>query len=113
MKLDQTITKKQYLHYKLVVYLVIIIMIVISGWASYLTWLNPLGLNPELDPKQHNGALPFTPPVEFESSITLPDGRPIILNDRELESSPTVAEVFEELHSMPQLTDEEFQEKSQ
>ena len=51
------------------IYVVITIAIAISSWQTYQRWLNPLGLKPEANPKQHDGSQEFTPPVEFESSV--------------------------------------------
>ena len=65
----------------------------------------------EVNPKQHNGAQEFTPPTVFESSVTLPDGRPtstLILKEEAEQASPLTEEdlaVFDELDKM----DEEYQ----
>ena len=51
------------------IYVIITIAIAISSWQTYQRWLNPLGLKPEANPKQHDGSQEFRPPVEFESSV--------------------------------------------
>lgn len=56
-------------HIKLIFYSVVIIMIAVSAYTEYQHWLNPLGLNPEKDPKQHDGSQPFNPDPEWKSSI--------------------------------------------
>ena len=63
------ITKKQHLLFKTIIYVVTVLIISITGYADYLRWLNPLGLKPEANPKQHDGSQEFTPPIEWESSI--------------------------------------------
>jgi len=104
---------------KRIFYLGVSVCLLISAIGAYQTWLNPLGLKPEVNPKQHNGAQPFAPPNVFESSVTLPDGRPtstINLNTK-IEQAPPLTEedleVFDELRTIDDLTDEEFQEKTQ
>ena len=105
------ITKIQYLHYKVCVYIIVIVSAGISGYIDYQRWLNPLGMSPEQNPKQHNGAQEFTPPDVFESSVTLPDGRPtstLILKEEAEQASELSAEdlaVFDELRQL----DEEYQ----
>jgi hypothetical protein len=104
------ITKIQYLHYKVCVYIIVIVAAGISGYIDYQRWLNPLGMKAEVNPKQHNGAQEFTPPTVFESSVTLPDGRPtstLILKEEAEQASPLTEEdlaVFDELDKM----DEEY-----
>jgi len=76
-------------------------------------------MKPEVDPKQHNGAQEFTPPNVFESSVTLPDGRPTSTLNLNIEIEQALPlteedlEVFDELRTIDDLTDEEFQEKTQ
>ena len=56
------------------IYAIIVVAIAVTGWDSYQTWLNPLGLKPEENPKQHDGSREFTPPIEWESAIQpMPD----------------------------------------
>ena len=112
MKLKTKITKKQYCRYKAYFYTYIVFMVCVSIYVDYQRWINPLGMKPEVDPKQHNGAQEFTPPNVFESSVTLPDGRPTsTLNlNTELEQAPPLTEedlaVFDELDKM----DEQYYE---
>ena len=103
------ITKIQYLHYKVCVYIIVIVAAGISGYNDYQRWLNPLGMRPEQNPKQHNGAQEFTPPVDFESSVTPgpnADGVTVYvpleeLHDMAVDTDPTLSpedqEVFKEL----------------
>jgi len=56
-------------HIKLIFYSVVIIMIAVSAYTKYQHWLNPLGLKPEENPKQHDGSQEFKPPIDWESSI--------------------------------------------
>jgi len=55
--------------YRYMIYFMIILGIVVTGYQTYQRWLNPLGLKPEASPKQHDGSQEFQRPVEFESSI--------------------------------------------
>ena len=98
-------------------YLVVIICVILSAINSYYTWLNPLDLEIEKNPKQHNGAQPFTPPQQFESSLTLPNGNSVTQPlSTPTESIENLTEeeinrrVFEELRQKPSLTDEQFEE---
>ena len=90
-------------------------MVCVSIYVDYQRWINPLGMKPEVDPKQHNGAQEFTPPTVFESSITLPDGRSTsTLNlNTELEQVPELSAedlaVFDELDKLDALTDGDIQ----
>ena len=53
-----------------VLYSAIIVFLIME----YHRWLNPLGLKPEANPKQHDGSQEFQRPIEWESSIEpLPD----------------------------------------
>ena len=69
MKLKKKITKKQYLQYKAWSYVVVILLIMLSGYSTYQQWLNPLDLKPERDPKQHDGSQTFQRPIDFESTV--------------------------------------------
>ena len=69
MKLKKKITKKQYLQYKAWSYVVVILLIMLSGYSTYQQWLNPLDLKPERDPKQHDGSQKFQRPIDFESTV--------------------------------------------
>ena len=115
MKLKTKITKKQYCRYKAYFYTYIVFMVCVSIYVDYQRWINPLGMKPEVDPKQHNGAQEFTPPTVFESSITLPDGRSTsTLNlNTEIEQAPELSAedlaVFDELDKLDALTDEDIQ----
>jgi hypothetical protein len=98
-------------------YSVVVICVILSAINSYYTWLNPLDLEIEKNPKQHNGAQPFTPPQQFESSLTLPNGNsvtPPLATPTESVKNLTEEEinqrVFEELRQKPSLTDEQFEE---
>ncbi len=98
-------------------YSVVVICVILSAINSYYTWLNPLDLEIEKNPKQHNGAQPFTPPQQFESSLTLPNGNsvtPPLATPTESVENLTEEEinrrVFEELRQKPSLTDEQFEE---
>ena len=51
------------------IYVVITIAIAISSWQTYQRWLNPLGLKPEANPKQHDGSQEFQGLRDWESSI--------------------------------------------
>lgn len=86
----------------LLIYIFLVVFIAIGGYIDYQHWLNPLGLNPEADPKQHDGSQEFYIPDPFESSITYEDGSRII----SIPPEPTVEyerddireqEIFEEL----------------
>jgi len=118
MKLKTKIPKKQYYKYKAYFYTYVVFMICISIYVDYQRWVNPLGMKPEADPKQHNGAQEFNTPSQFESSITHSDGRPItpysVIKDFDygIDLSDEDKAVFDELNNMVPLTDEEFQEKS-
>ena len=79
MKLKMRINKKQYLRYRIWVYLSVMILIAIGGYHDYQNWINPLGLRPEVDPKQHDGSQEFQVQEQFESSITREDGVPIYI----------------------------------
>lgn len=68
------ITKKQHLLYKIIIYVVTVLIISITGYTDYLRWLNPLDLRPEINPKQHDGSQPFNADPAWESSIQpMPD----------------------------------------
>jgi len=71
--------KKQYLRYRIWVYLSVMILIAIGGYLDYQNWINPLGLRPEVNPKQHDGSQEFQVIVPFESSITREDGTPVFI----------------------------------
>lgn len=61
-------------HIHILFYLGLVAAIVISGCIQYQRWLNPLGLKPEENPKQHDGSQEFNPHQEWKSSIEpLPD----------------------------------------
>jgi len=98
-------------------YSVVIICVILSAINSYYTWLNPLDLEIEKNPKQHNGAQPFTPPQQFESSLTLPNGNSITQpmttpteSVKNLTEEEINQRIFEELRQKPSLTDEQFEE---
>jgi hypothetical protein len=98
-------------------YSVVVICVILSAINSYYTWLNPLDLEIEKNPKQHNGAQPFTPPQQFESSLTLPNGNSVtqplatpIESIENLTEEEINQRVFEELRQKPSLTDEQFEE---
>jgi len=113
---EVSLTESEFQNIKLSIYIIIITAILVSGYVEYQNWLNPLGLNNEQHPKQHNGALKFAPPSQFESAITLPNGRPIITSEDERispELSDEALEVFEELRQMDELSEELFLEKLQ
>lgn len=113
MKLKKKITNKQYLQYKAWSYVVVILLIMLSGYSTYQQWLNPLDLKLEHDPKQHDGSQEFQRPIEFESAIQPApddDGTTRYLGPNELEAldglttesedfvmSPEDQKVFEEL----------------
>jgi len=50
-------------------YLVIAVGLLITSYVEYQRWINPLGMQPEKNPKIQDGSQEFTPPVEFESSV--------------------------------------------
>lgn len=50
-------------------YLVIAVGLLITSYVEYQRWMNPLGMQPEKNPKIQDGSQEFRPPVEFESSI--------------------------------------------
>ena len=56
-------------HIHILFYLGLVATMVISGCIQYQRWLNPLGMKPEENPKQHDGSQEFTPPRDFESVI--------------------------------------------
>ena len=113
---EVSLTESEFQNIKSCLYIIIITVTLVSGYIDYQNWINPLGLNIEKNPKQHNGALEFVPPTQFESAITLPNGRPIIIgDDKRITSdlSDVELEVFEELRQMDELSEEEFREKLQ
>ena len=61
--------KKRTHLYRMIIYAVISLGIAVTGYQTYQRWLNPLGLKPEANPKQHDGSQEFQRPIEFESSI--------------------------------------------
>ena len=73
------IIKKQHLRYRIWIYLPVVILIAIGGYHDYQNWINPLGLRPEVDPKQHDGSQAFQVQEQFKSSITREDGLPIYI----------------------------------
>lgn len=103
MKLKKKITNKQYLNYKIVGYIIIILLIFTSGWYDYQRWLNPLDLKIERDPKQHDGSKEFQRPIEFESSVQPAPNEdgvtvyPQLESEKEFVMSPEDQQVFEEL----------------
>lgn len=61
-------------YFRTIFYSFITIMVIVSAYTEYQTWLNPLGLKPEENPKQHDGSQEFTPPREWKSSVEpMPD----------------------------------------
>jgi len=50
-------------------YLVIAVGLLITSYVEYQRWINPLGMQPEKNPKIQDGSQEFQPPVEFESSV--------------------------------------------
>jgi hypothetical protein len=50
-------------------YIIVILCIPIAGYIDYQHWLNPLNLEVEEDPKQHDGSKQFQRPIDFESSV--------------------------------------------
>lgn len=56
-------------HIHILFYLGIVVTMVISGYIQYQRWLNPLGMKPEENPKQHDGSQAFQPPEEFRSTV--------------------------------------------
>ena len=56
-------------HIHILFYLGLVATMVISGCIQYQRWLNPLGLKPEENPKQHDGSQAFQPPEEFRSTV--------------------------------------------
>jgi hypothetical protein len=98
-------------------YSVVVICVILSAINSYYTWLNPLDLEIEKNPKQHNGAQPFTPPQQFESSLTLPNGNHVTQpmatpteSVKNLTEEEINQRIFEELRQKPSLTDKQFKE---
>jgi hypothetical protein len=61
--------KKRIHLYRMIIYAVIILGIVVTGYQTYQRWLNPLGLKPEASPKQHDGSQEFQGLREWESVI--------------------------------------------
>lgn len=90
-------------------YATILLMALVAAYIDYQRWLNPLGMNPEQNPKQHNGAQEFTPPVDFESSVQPgpnADGVTVYvplekLHDMAVDTDPTLSpedqKIFDEL----------------
>ena len=62
-------TRTQHLRFKIFIYLVLVGSIATTGWDTYKQWLNPLNMQVEENPKQHDGSQPFNPPRDFESSV--------------------------------------------
>ena len=56
-------------HIHILFYLGLVATMVISGCIQYQQWLNPLGMKPEENPKQHDGSQAFQPPEEFRSTV--------------------------------------------
>jgi len=56
-------------HIHILFYLGLVATMVISGCIQYQRWLNPLGMKPEENPKQHDGSQAFQPPEEFRSTV--------------------------------------------
>lgn len=55
-------------------HLVFYLAIVIFIGVEYQRWLNPMGLKPEANPRQHDGSQEFQRPIDWESSIEpMPD----------------------------------------
>lgn len=54
---------------RIIIYVLLIVFIFGVATRDYLSWLNPLGLKPEVNPKQHDGSQEFKRPIEWESSI--------------------------------------------
>ena len=67
--------KKDKIHLnRSILYIVIVIGLLVAVYIDYQRWLNPLGLKPEANPKQHDGSQEFQRPIEFESSVQpMPD----------------------------------------
>ena len=61
--------KKKIHLYRMIIYAVIILGIAVTGYQTYQRWLNPLGMKPEANPKQHDGSQEFNGPVEWKSVI--------------------------------------------
>jgi len=53
----------------MIIYAVIILGIAVTGYQTYQRWLNPLGLKPEANPKQHDGSQEFQGLRDWESVI--------------------------------------------
>ena len=51
------------------IHLAVYALIITALVVEYHHWLNPLGLKPEANPKQHDGSRDFTPPREWESNL--------------------------------------------
>lgn len=55
--------------YRYIFYITLVVCILITAYIEYLRWLNPLGLKPEANPKQHDGSQEFQGLRDWESSI--------------------------------------------
>jgi len=102
---------------RIIFYSVVSICVISSSIHSYYDWLNPLDLEEEVDPKQHDGSQPYKAPEQFESNLTNDDGTVRILplgNPTDTSVDLTEAEkdklIFDELNKKPGLTDEQFKE---
>jgi len=60
---------KTYYQIKKVIYILLIVLLPIYYYNWYQHWLNPLGLKPEVNPKQHDGSQEFQGLRGWESSI--------------------------------------------
>ena len=60
---------KTYYQIKKVIYILLIVLLPIYYYNWYQHWLNPLGLKPEVNPKQHDGSQEFQGLRDWESSI--------------------------------------------
>ncbi len=120
MKLKKKITNKQYLQYKAWSYVVVVLLTLLSGYLTYQQWLNPLDLNPEHNPKQHDGSQEFQRPIDFESTVEPApdeDGTTRYLGPNELEAldglstednviSPEDQQILDELGNKEDYTQE-------
>ena len=55
--------------YRAIFYIVVVLSIPVVAYKDYQHWLNPLGLKPEENPKQHDGSQEFQGLRDWESSI--------------------------------------------
>ena len=97
-------------------YATILLMALVAAYIDYQRWLNPLGMRPEQNPKQHNGVQEFAPPVDFESSVQPAPNEdgvtvyPQLESEKEFVMSPEDQKIFDELKEKDDYQEEIYYE---